>query len=286
MGSWPSSQWKQCWRQCVEGKLWTNYAVSTYLTAFHGTCYTSWDSLSLPVVSQIKHTGALLEHTSRIHWQYMFLTDEYMKCGSCIIWISKMAVLRDVFAESKIGLLSSLRYFLTDLWLEWSHGVCQVWPVSPRGAETAHGCVRGPLLRLHGAFGADVLPSAGGIFEHAILRQVFSILCVKFVSTHTSLCVCIQKKIMLNTFLDVLMADPPPQCLVWLPLMHRLANVENGKTWTRCTSVTHITLHCTSMLDSHHSNTQVPRFVFLKLDLTLSNDLEGTCMPLKTVFYN
>lgn len=25
------------------------------------------------------------------------------------------------------------------------------------------------------------------------------------------------------------MADPPPQCLVWLPLMHRLANVENGK---------------------------------------------------------
>ena len=27
----------------------------------------------------------------------------------------------------------------------------------------------------------------------------------------------------------MLMADPPPQCLVWLPLMHRLANVENGK---------------------------------------------------------
>ncbi len=26
------------------------------------------------------------------------------------------------------------------------------------------------------------------------------------------------------------MSDPPPQCLVWLPLMHRLANVENGKT--------------------------------------------------------
>lgn len=26
-----------------------------------------------------------------------------------------------------------------------------------------------------------------------------------------------------------MMADPPPQCLVWLPLMHRLAHVENGK---------------------------------------------------------
>ncbi|TSN67104.1 DNA (cytosine-5)-methyltransferase 3A [Bagarius yarrelli] len=37
-----------------------------------------------------------------------------------------------------------------------------------------------------------------------------------------------QKKILLNTFLDIMMADPPPQCLVWLPLMHRLANVENG----------------------------------------------------------
>lgn len=39
-----------------------------------------------------------------------------------------------------------------------------------------------------------------------------------------------QKKVSHNTFLDTLMSDPPPQCLVWLPLMHRLANVENGKT--------------------------------------------------------
>ncbi|KFP09838.1 Dystrobrevin beta, partial [Egretta garzetta] len=36
-----------------------------------------------------------------------------------------------------------------------------------------------------------------------------------------------QKKVTLNMFLDTLMADPPPQCLVWLPLMHRLAHVEN-----------------------------------------------------------
>lgn len=34
---------------------------------------------------------------------------------------------------------------------------------------------------------------------------------------------------MLNMFLDTMMADPPPQCLVWLPLMHRLAHVENGE---------------------------------------------------------
>lgn len=36
-----------------------------------------------------------------------------------------------------------------------------------------------------------------------------------------------QKKVMLNMFLDCLMSDPPPQCLIWLPLMHRLSNVEN-----------------------------------------------------------
>uniref|UniRef100_A0A3Q2Z9I1 Dystrobrevin n=1 Tax=Hippocampus comes TaxID=109280 RepID=A0A3Q2Z9I1_HIPCM len=34
-----------------------------------------------------------------------------------------------------------------------------------------------------------------------------------------------QKRVMLNMFLDIV-SDPPP-CLVWLPLMHRLANVEN-----------------------------------------------------------
>ncbi|XP_043922568.1 dystrobrevin alpha isoform X11 [Protopterus annectens] len=40
-------------------------------------------------------------------------------------------------------------------------------------------------------------------------------------------CFSQQKTVMLNTFLDSLMSDPPPQCLVWLPLLHRLANVEN-----------------------------------------------------------
>ncbi|XP_048867339.1 dystrobrevin alpha isoform X3 [Brienomyrus brachyistius] len=40
-------------------------------------------------------------------------------------------------------------------------------------------------------------------------------------------CFAQQKTVSLNTFLDTLMSDPPPQCLVWLPLMHRLANVEN-----------------------------------------------------------
>ncbi|KAM9789378.1 dystrobrevin alpha [Neosynchiropus ocellatus] len=40
-------------------------------------------------------------------------------------------------------------------------------------------------------------------------------------------CFAQQKTVSLSTFLDTLMSDPPPPCLVWLPLMHRLANVEN-----------------------------------------------------------
>ncbi|XP_047016027.1 dystrobrevin alpha isoform X2 [Ictalurus punctatus] len=40
-------------------------------------------------------------------------------------------------------------------------------------------------------------------------------------------CFAQQKQVSLNVFLDTFMSDPPPQCLVWLPLMHRLANVEN-----------------------------------------------------------
>ncbi|XP_056150963.1 dystrobrevin beta-like isoform X2 [Lampris incognitus] len=35
-----------------------------------------------------------------------------------------------------------------------------------------------------------------------------------------------QKRVTLNTFLDIA-AEPPPPCLLWLPLMHRLANVEH-----------------------------------------------------------
>uniref|UniRef100_A0A671V8P7 Dystrobrevin n=1 Tax=Sparus aurata TaxID=8175 RepID=A0A671V8P7_SPAAU len=44
--------------------------------------------------------------------------------------------------------------------------------------------------------------------------------------THTLARSCFpQHRVMLNMFLDIV-ADPP-QCLVWLPLMHRMANVEN-----------------------------------------------------------
>lgn len=31
-----------------------------------------------------------------------------------------------------------------------------------------------------------------------------------------------------NDFLEVLLSDPGPQCLMWFPLTHRMASVENG----------------------------------------------------------
>uniref|UniRef100_A0A3Q0T9J8 Dystrobrevin n=1 Tax=Amphilophus citrinellus TaxID=61819 RepID=A0A3Q0T9J8_AMPCI len=45
--------------------------------------------------------------------------------------------------------------------------------------------------------------------------------------THTLARCCFpqQKRVMLNMFLDIV--ANPPQCLIWLPLMHRLANVEH-----------------------------------------------------------
>ncbi|XP_015909850.1 dystrobrevin beta isoform X2 [Parasteatoda tepidariorum] len=34
-------------------------------------------------------------------------------------------------------------------------------------------------------------------------------------------------KVTVNDFLDIIMSDPAPACIVWLPLLHRLASVEN-----------------------------------------------------------
>lgn len=36
-------------------------------------------------------------------------------------------------------------------------------------------------------------------------------------------------KVTVNDFMDTMMSDPGPHCLVWLPLLHRLASVETGK---------------------------------------------------------
>lgn len=77
---------------------------------------------------------------------------------------------------------------------------------------------------------------------------------------------CQQKKVSLNTFLDTVMSDPPPQCLVWLPLMHRLANVENGKTPHRlfidkkASRLRGCKVQLCIMISSHHTHNQPTRY--------------------------
>ncbi|MGH0135900.1 UNVERIFIED_CONTAM: hypothetical protein FKN15_026587 [Acipenser sinensis] len=60
----------------------------------------------------------------------------------------------------------------------------------------------------------------------------------------TRSCFALQKRVSLNTFLDSLMSDPPPQCLVWLPLMHRLANVENECSYCHSESMMGFRYRC------------------------------------------
>ncbi|XP_077283392.1 dystrobrevin isoform X2 [Arctopsyche grandis] len=43
-------------------------------------------------------------------------------------------------------------------------------------------------------------------------------------------------KVTVNDFMDTMMSDPGPACLVWLPLLHRLASVENVVHPTACSA--------------------------------------------------
>lgn len=146
----------------------------------------------------------------------------------------------------------SFRYIFPDIRLEWGDGLCQVRPVPQGSAEAPHGSVRGTFVRLHGALCENMLPSAG---DYTNLLQITARVPLKRLGSYSAcrtesvLSVLCQKKILLNTFLDVLMADPPPQCLVWLPLMHRLANVENGTSCFRgffyiCFASANVSEHC------------------------------------------
>lgn len=127
------------------------------------------------------------------------------------------------------------RYFFTDIRLRWSYGVHAFWPVSAGGSQITHGGFWGPVFWLHGTSCKNMLCAAGeGWLTTVIYSKLVSLW--RFFSHWLScpLCTgCVQKKVSLTTFLDTLMSDPPPQCLVWLPLMHRLANVENGKAMER-----------------------------------------------------
>ncbi|KAG8442087.1 hypothetical protein GDO86_011034, partial [Hymenochirus boettgeri] len=68
-------------------------------------------------------------------------------------------------------------------------------------------------------------------------------------------CFSQQKNVTLNSFLDTFMSDPPPQCLVWLPLLHRLANVENVFHPVECSYC-----HSESMMGFRYCCQQCPNY--------------------------
>ncbi|XP_060946995.1 dystrobrevin, beta a isoform X2 [Limanda limanda] len=75
--------------------------------------------------------------------------------------------------------------------------------------------------------GVMVLSKFDGFLREALKLPSVVHEAPSFGYTHTTARSCFpqQKRVMLNMFLDIV--TEPPQCLVWLPLMHRLANVEH-----------------------------------------------------------
>ncbi|XP_062266813.1 dystrobrevin, beta a isoform X3 [Platichthys flesus] len=75
--------------------------------------------------------------------------------------------------------------------------------------------------------GVMVLSKFDGFLREALKLPTVVHEAPSFGYTHTTARSCFpqQKRVMLNMFLDIV--TDPPQCLVWLPLMHRLANVEH-----------------------------------------------------------
>lgn len=75
---------------------------------------------------------------------------------------------------------------------------------------------------------------------------------------------------MLNMFLDIV-ADPP-QCLVWLPLMHRMANVEHGKQTNKQTCTHTHTLQLASVLNQHSFTGKIEVYMHFYNQLVHSQD--------------
>ncbi|KAI9547230.1 hypothetical protein NQZ68_018432 [Dissostichus eleginoides] len=82
-------------------------------------------------------------------------------------------------------------------------------------------------LRVSDSNGVLVLSKFDSFLREALKLPTAALEGPSFGYTHTLARSCFpqQKRVMLNMFLDIV-NDPPP-CLVWLPLLHRMANVEH-----------------------------------------------------------
>ncbi|XP_019746021.1 dystrobrevin, beta b isoform X2 [Hippocampus comes] len=141
----------------------------------------------------------------------------------------RLPTTHQINVEQSIGLLLN---FMVATYDSESHGKLTVFSMKAMLATMCGGKIVDKLRYIF-----SQMSDSSGIMLFAkfdqFLREVLKLPTAVFEGpsfgyTEHSLRTCFpQQKITLNTFLDVLMADPPPQCLVWLPLMHRLANVEN-----------------------------------------------------------
>jgi hypothetical protein len=103
-------------------------------------------------------------------------------------------------------------------------------------------------------------------------------------------------QINVNDFLNVLMADPGPQCLMWLPILNKMTHVENGKFGiTRLTKVNYHRLwdlslghvkpktikliFAASPLSMHHLGTKTD---YLRIRITCWNG--ATCLSMDCCF--
>ncbi|XP_014864029.1 PREDICTED: dystrobrevin alpha isoform X12 [Poecilia mexicana] len=142
----------------------------------------------------------------------------------------RMPTTHQINVEQSVGLLLN---FLLAAYDPEGHGKISVFVVKTALASICGGKI---LDKLRYIF--SQISDSAGIMVHSqfdqFLREVLKLPMAVFegpsfgyTEQAARACFTQQKKVSLNTFLDTLMSDPPPQCLVWLPLMHRLANVEN-----------------------------------------------------------
>ncbi|XP_047446039.1 dystrobrevin alpha isoform X10 [Mugil cephalus] len=142
----------------------------------------------------------------------------------------RMPTTHQINVEQSIGLLLN---FLLAAYDPEAHGKVSVFVVKMAIATICGGKIMDKLRYIF-----SLISDSTGIMVHPqfdqFLREVLKLPMAVFegpsfgyTEQAARTCFAQQKKVSLNTFLDTLMSDPPPQCLVWLPLMHRLANVEN-----------------------------------------------------------
>ncbi|XP_015238669.1 PREDICTED: dystrobrevin alpha isoform X5 [Cyprinodon variegatus] len=142
----------------------------------------------------------------------------------------RMPTTHQIIVEQSASLLLN---FLLAAYDQEGHGKISVF-----AAKMALGSICGGKIMDKLRYIFSQISDSAGIMVHSqfdqFLREVLKLPMAVFegpsfgyTEQAARACFTQQKKVSLNTFLDTLMSDPPPQCLVWLPLMHRLANVEN-----------------------------------------------------------